>query len=124
MMEVELTLLNGQACPPMPSVCALYPIQSIHHLIPEHPHVFAQTPVCHCADGSLPFRRHWSGSMEKNILLIAYYWPPGGGIAVRRWLGMANAFSEMGMDVHVLTIAPESASYQHVIRSWSTRLPR
>ena len=52
--------------------------------------------------------------MEKKILLIAYYWPPGGGIAVRRWLGMANAFSEMGMDVHVLTIAPESASYQHM----------
>lgn len=52
--------------------------------------------------------------MEKKILLIAYYWPPGGGIAVRRWLGMANAFSEMGMDVHVLTIDPESASYQHM----------
>lgn len=55
--------------------------------------------------------------MKKKILLIAYYWPPGGGIAVRRWMGLANALSRDGVKVHVLTIDPASAAYQHVDES-------
>ena len=55
--------------------------------------------------------------MQKKILLIAYYWPPGGGIAVRRWMGLANTLSEKGVEVHVLTIDPASAAYQHVDES-------
>ena len=55
--------------------------------------------------------------MNKKILLIAYYWPPGGGIAVRRWTGLANALSRKGVEVHVLTIDPVSAAYQHVDES-------
>lgn len=51
---------------------------------------------------------------KKKILLIAYYWPPGGGIAVRRWMGLANAMAREGAVVHVLTIDPECAAYQHV----------
>lgn len=47
----------------------------------------------------------------KKVLLIAYYWPPAGGIAVRRWLGLANAWAEDGVEVHVLTIDPECAEY-------------
>ena len=55
--------------------------------------------------------------MHKKILLIAYYWPPGGGIAVRRWMGLANALSRSGVEVHVLTIDPASAAYQQVDES-------
>ena len=55
--------------------------------------------------------------MHKKILLIAYYWPPGGGIAVRRWMGLANALSRNGVEVHVLTIDPASAAYQQVDES-------
>ena len=55
--------------------------------------------------------------MKKKILLIAYYWPPGGGIAVRRWMGLANALSRNGVEVHVLTIDPASAAYQQVDES-------
>lgn len=55
--------------------------------------------------------------MHKKILLIAYYWPPGGGIAVRRWMGLANALTRMGVEVHVLTIDPLSAAYHHVDES-------
>ena len=55
--------------------------------------------------------------MNKKILLIAYYWPPGGGIAVRRWMGLANALCRNGVEVHVLTIDPVSAAYQHVDES-------
>lgn len=54
---------------------------------------------------------------KKKVLLIAYYWPPGGGIAVRRWMGLANALSRKGVEVHVLTIEPGSAAYQHVDES-------
>ena len=52
--------------------------------------------------------------MGEKILIIAYYWPPGGGIAVRRWMGLANAFAASGVQVHVLTIHPDSAAYQQV----------
>ena len=55
--------------------------------------------------------------MKKKILLIAYYWPPGGGIAVRRWMGLANALSREGVEVHVLTIDSSSAAYQQVDES-------
>ena len=55
--------------------------------------------------------------MKKKILLIAYYWPPGGGIAVRRWMGLANALSREGVEVHILTIDSSSAAYQHVDES-------
>ena len=55
--------------------------------------------------------------MKTKILLIAYYWPPGGGIAVRRWMGLANALSRRGVEVHVMTIDPSSAAYQQVDES-------
>ena len=60
--------------------------------------------------------------MKKKILLIAYYWPPGGGIAVRRWMGLANALCRNGVEVHVLTIDPASAAYQHVDESLADKI--
>ena len=46
-----------------------------------------------------------------KLLLIAYYWPPSGGMGVQRWLRMSSQLVRLGVDVHVLTLDPESAHY-------------
>lgn len=45
------------------------------------------------------------------MLIITYYWPPSGGAGVQRWLKFAKYLPELGYEVHVLTVAPEYATY-------------
>ncbi|MBV41416.1 MAG: hypothetical protein CL834_00100 [Crocinitomicaceae bacterium] len=54
--------------------------------------------------------------MECNskILIITYYWPPAGGIAVKRWLSLANELAKLNTEVHVLTLEAESAEYSSI----------
>lgn len=54
--------------------------------------------------------------MEKSpkILIITYYWPPAGGIAVKRWLSLSNQFAGLNAEVHVLTLEKESAEYHSI----------
>ena len=40
----------------------------------------------------------------KNILIIAYKFPPMGGIGTRRWAKFAKYFTKLGYKVHILTI--------------------
>ena len=49
-----------------------------------------------------------------KLLLITYYWPPSGGMAVQRWLKMSGHLVDMGVEVHVLTLDPKSAHYPTV----------
>ena len=49
---------------------------------------------------------------NKKILIITYYWPPAGGIAVKRWLALSNELAKLGSEVHVLTLDPNSAEYK------------
>ncbi len=44
------------------------------------------------------------GSKMKNILVIAYKFPPMGGIGTRRWAKFAKYFAREGYKVHILTI--------------------
>jgi len=44
------------------------------------------------------------GCKMKNILVIAYKFPPMGGIGTRRWTKFAKYFAKRGYQVHVLTI--------------------
>ncbi|MCY6353882.1 hypothetical protein [Clostridium sp. ZS2-4] len=44
----------------------------------------------------------------KNILIIAYYYPPKGGAGVQRTTKFANYLSNMGYNVSVLTVKEES----------------
>lgn len=48
--------------------------------------------------------------MDK-LLIITYYWPPSGGAGVQRWLRLANYMAQQGVDVHILTVDAEKASY-------------
>ena len=54
--------------------------------------------------------------MEKRpkILIITYYWPPAGGISVKRWLSLSNEFAGLNAEVHVLTLEKESAEYHSI----------
>jgi hypothetical protein len=40
---------------------------------------------------------------KKRVLLILYYWPPEGGVGVRRWLKFSKHLSELGWEVTVFT---------------------
>ncbi len=48
----------------------------------------------------------------KKIMIIVYYWPPSGGSGVQRWVKLAKYLVEQGIQVHVLTVDENSASYQ------------
>jgi len=47
----------------------------------------------------------------KKILLIAYYWPPAGGVAPMRWLRMTHYLAENGFDITVMTPSNGSFTY-------------
>ena len=46
-----------------------------------------------------------------KVLIISYYWPPSGGAGVQRWLKLSKYLSMMGVEVHVLTVHEDEASY-------------
>ncbi len=47
----------------------------------------------------------------KKVLVITYYWPPAGGPGVQRWLKLTKYLAELQVEVHVLTVRPENATY-------------
>lgn len=49
--------------------------------------------------------------MPQKLLVITYYWPPSGGPGVQRWLKLSKYLTELGVEVHVLTVDENSASY-------------
>jgi len=48
---------------------------------------------------------------NKKVLIITYYWPPGGGAGVQRWLKFTKYLPLFHIDPVVLTVDPDSASY-------------
>lgn len=42
-------------------------------------------------------------SYKKRVLIILYYWPPEGGVGVRRWLKFTYHLIELGWDITVYT---------------------
>lgn len=47
----------------------------------------------------------------QKVLIITYYWPPGGGAGVQRWLKFAKYLPRSGWLPVVLTIDPDYATY-------------
>jgi glycosyltransferase involved in cell wall biosynthesis len=47
----------------------------------------------------------------KKVLIISYYWPPGSGAGVQRWLKFSKYLPEFGWEPVILTVDPEYASY-------------
>jgi glycosyltransferase involved in cell wall biosynthesis len=50
--------------------------------------------------------------VNKNLLLINYYWPPSGGPAVQRWLSLTAELAKLGWNIWVLTVDEKYATYQ------------
>src|SRR5688572_8773622 len=48
-------------------------------------------------------------SNKKNVLIIAYYWPPSGGSGVQRWLKFVKYLPQFGWTPYVFT--PENPSF-------------
>lgn len=46
-----------------------------------------------------------------KVLIITYYWPPGGGAGVQRWLKFARYLPLNGWEPIILTVDPEFATY-------------
>lgn len=50
----------------------------------------------------------------KKVLIITYYWPPSGGAGVQRWLKLSKYLAKNGVEVHILTVDPNRASYSSI----------
>jgi glycosyltransferase involved in cell wall biosynthesis len=46
-----------------------------------------------------------------KVLIITYYWPPGSGAGVQRWLKFAKYLPAFGWEPVILTVDPEYATY-------------
>lgn len=46
-----------------------------------------------------------------KVLIITYYWPPGSGAGVQRWLKFSKYLPDFGWEPVILTIDPENAAY-------------
>jgi len=57
----------------------------------------------------------------KKVLLITYYWPPCGGVAVQRWLKMVKYIS---LKFDVTVYAPRSPEYPTLDYSLENEIPK
>ena len=60
--------------------------------------------------------------MAKPIIwIVTYYWPPGSGPGVQRWLKFVKYFDELGADVRVVTV--RNGTYPMIDESLSAEIP-
>ena len=57
-----------------------------------------------------------------KVLIITYYWPPGSGAGVQRWLKFSKYLPLFGWEPVILTIDPEYAAYPVLDNSLLTEL--
>ena len=48
----------------------------------------------------------------KKVLVITYYWPPGGGSGVQRWMYFCKYLPQFGIEPYVVTVVEKKASYK------------
>lgn len=59
----------------------------------------------------------------KKVLIITYYWPPGSGAGVQRWLKFARYLPEYGWEPVILTVDPYYAAYPALDNSLEKDIP-
>ncbi|MDW8274577.1 MAG: glycosyltransferase, partial [Chitinophagales bacterium] len=57
----------------------------------------------------------------QKVLLLTYYWPPAGGVAVQRWLKFCKYLPEHGWIPHVITV--KDGSYPYIDTSLEREVP-
>jgi len=60
-------------------------------------------------------------TMSKQVLIITYYWPPGSGPGVQRWLKFAKYLGHFGWDATILTVT--DGSYPSTDKSLVNEIP-
>jgi glycosyltransferase involved in cell wall biosynthesis len=58
-----------------------------------------------------------------RVLIITYYWPPGGGAGVQRWLKFSKYLPEYGWEPVILTVDPYYAAYPALDLSLNKEVP-
>ena len=61
--------------------------------------------------------------MSDKALIITYYWPPGAGAGVQRWLKFTKYLPSFGIEPVVLTVDPEFAAYPAIDHSLIAEIP-
>jgi glycosyltransferase involved in cell wall biosynthesis len=59
---------------------------------------------------------------SKKALIVTYYWPPGGGSGVQRWMYFARYLERFGIEPVVITVDPEEAAYQAIDETLSEKV--
>jgi len=59
----------------------------------------------------------------KKVLIITYYWPPGSGAGVQRWLKFSKYLPQTGWEPVILTVDPEFATYPAIDNSLENEIP-
>ena len=57
-----------------------------------------------------------------KVLIVTYYWPPGSGAGVQRWLKFAKYLPALGWEPVILTVDPEYAAYPAIDLSLSKEI--
>ncbi len=59
----------------------------------------------------------------KKVLIITYYWPPGSGAGVQRWLKFSKYLPAYGWEPVILTIDPGYATYPALDNTLTDEVP-
>jgi glycosyltransferase involved in cell wall biosynthesis len=58
-----------------------------------------------------------------KVLVVTYYWPPGSGAGVQRWLKFSKYLPDFGWEPVILTIDPSFAAYPALDKSLEAEIP-
>jgi glycosyltransferase involved in cell wall biosynthesis len=59
----------------------------------------------------------------QKVLIITYYWPPGSGAGVQRWLKFSKYLPQFGWEPVILTVHPRYAAYPALDHSLIKEIP-
>jgi len=59
----------------------------------------------------------------QKVLIVTYYWPPGSGAGVQRWLKFAKYLPQYGWEPVILTVDPKFATYPAIDESLNEDIP-
>ena len=59
----------------------------------------------------------------QKVLIVTYYWPPGSGAGVQRWLKFSKYLTKQGWEPIVLTVDPDFAVYSAIDHSLNNEIP-
>ncbi len=59
----------------------------------------------------------------QKVLIVTYYWPPGSGAGVQRWLKFAKYLPQYGWEPVILTVDPRFATYPATDNSLNEDIP-